>query len=185
MTYYGGKELAEAFRTVRKNTVQIAEEIPENKFDFKPAPDARSVAQTLAHVALAPQFYHYVHSRKITDMQTVNFQEVFGPLIADEAKPRTKAELVELLKSDGEKFASFLEGLSEADLSERVNMSPRAGGGSKSRFEMLLSPKEHEMHHRAQLMTIQRMIGQVPHLTRVMQERMAQQQQQAQPAGQR
>jgi uncharacterized damage-inducible protein DinB len=183
MTYYGGKELAAAFRTVRKNTVQIAEEIPENKFDFKPAPDARSVAQTLAHVALAPQFYHYVHSRKITDMQTVNFQEVFGPLTADEAKPRTKAELVELLKSDGEKFASFLEGLSEADLSERVTMSPRAGGGSKSRFEMLLSPKEHEMHHRAQLMTIQRMIGQVPHLTRLMQERMAQQQ--APAAGQR
>jgi hypothetical protein len=41
------------------------------------------------------------------------------------------------------------------------------------------------MHHRAQLMTIQRMIGQVPHLTRQMQERMAQMQQQAQTAGQR
>src|SRR6476646_8382959 len=25
MTYYGGKELADAFRTVRKNTIQIAE----------------------------------------------------------------------------------------------------------------------------------------------------------------
>jgi uncharacterized damage-inducible protein DinB len=184
MTYYGGKELAAAFRTVRKNTVQIAEEIPENKYDFKPAPEARSVAQTLAHVALAPQFYHYVHSRKITDMGTVNFQEVFGPLIAEEAKPRTKTELVEMLKSDGEKFAAFLEGLSETDLSERVNLHAAAGGGSKTRFEMLLSPKEHEMHHRAQLMTIQRMIGQVPHLTRQMQERMAQQQQ-TQAAGQR
>ena len=30
------------------------------------------------------------------------------------------------------------------------------------------------MHHRGQLMTMQRMIGQVPHLTRQMQERMAQ-----------
>ena len=44
---------------------------------------------------------------------------------------------------------------------------------SKSRFEMLLSAKEHEMHHRAQLMQIQRMIGLVPHLTRQMQERFA------------
>jgi uncharacterized damage-inducible protein DinB len=179
MTYYGSKELAAAFRTVRTNTVQIAEEIPENKYDFKPAPEARSVAQTLAHLAIAPQFYHYVHSKKITDMQSVNFQEVFGPIMADEQKPRTKAELVELLTSEGEKFASFLEGLSESDLSERVTMPPQAGGGSKSRFELLLSPKEHEMHHRAQLMTIQRIIGQVPHLTRRMQERMAQMQQQA------
>src|SRR5262249_7069558 len=123
---------------------------------------------------------------KITDMATVNFQEVFAPIAAEEGKPRSKAEIVELLKSEGEKFASFLEGMSEADLSERVSMSAFAGGGSKSRLEMLLSPKEHEMHHRAQLMTTQRITGQVPHLPRQMQERMAQMQQaQAQPAGQR
>src|SRR5688572_29291427 len=32
MSYYGGKELAAAFRTVRNNTIQIAEEIPDNKY---------------------------------------------------------------------------------------------------------------------------------------------------------
>ena len=52
-------------------------------------------------------------------------------------------------------------------------MPPGATPATKSRFEMLLGVKEHEMHHRAQLMTLQRMIGQVPHLTRQMQERMA------------
>jgi uncharacterized damage-inducible protein DinB len=52
-------------------------------------------------------------------------------------------------------------------------MPPGAEPAVKTRFEMLLGVKEHEMHHRAQLMTIQRMIGQVPHLTRQMQERMA------------
>ena len=29
MQHYGGKELARSFRTVRGNTIQIAEEIPE------------------------------------------------------------------------------------------------------------------------------------------------------------
>ena len=43
MTYYGGKELAEAFRTVRNNTIQIAEDIPESQYNFKPAPDTSSV----------------------------------------------------------------------------------------------------------------------------------------------
>jgi uncharacterized damage-inducible protein DinB len=38
---------------------------------------------------------------------------------------------------------------------------------------MIMSLKEHEMHHRAQLMLIERMIGIVPHLTRQMQERFA------------
>jgi uncharacterized damage-inducible protein DinB len=44
---------------------------------------------------------------------------------------------------------------------------------SKTRFEMLLGPKEHEMHHRGQLMLVQRILGKVPHLTRQMQERVA------------
>ena len=36
-----------------------------------------------------------------------------------------------------------------------------------------MSVKEHEMHHRGQLMLIERMLGITPHLTRDMQERMA------------
>jgi uncharacterized damage-inducible protein DinB len=43
---------------------------------------------------------------------------------------------------------------------------------------MLLSPKEHEMHHRAQLMVVERMLGIVPHLTREQQARMAAMEQQ-------
>jgi len=31
---------------------------------------------------------------------------------------------------------------------------------------MLIGTKEHEMHHRAQLMVIERLLGIVPHLTR-------------------
>ena len=58
-------------------------------------------------------------------------------------------------------------------------MPPGAEPATKSRFEMLLGPKEHEMHHRGQLTVLQRMIGVVPHLTRQMQERMARMQAQA------
>ena len=32
---------------------------------------------------------------------------------------------------------------------------------------MILGVKEHEMHHRGQLMVMERMVGVVPHLTRV------------------
>jgi uncharacterized damage-inducible protein DinB len=38
---------------------------------------------------------------------------------------------------------------------------------------MLLSVKEHEMHHRAKLMVMQRLLGMVPHLTRRRMERQA------------
>ncbi len=174
MTYYGARELAAAFRTVRNNTIKIAEEIPENKYDFRAAPDTRSIGQTLVHIALGSGFQHYVHSNKVADLKSVNFPELFQKVMAEESKPRTKAETVSLLKTEGDKFATFLEGLPDSFLAEAVAMPPGAEPATKSRFEMLLSPKEHEMHHRGQLMTLQRMIGLVPHLTRQMQERMAQ-----------
>ena len=46
----GAKELAQSFRTVRKNTIQVAEDIPEAQYSFVPADGTRTVAQTLVHV---------------------------------------------------------------------------------------------------------------------------------------
>src|SRR2546430_1246587 len=167
MTFYGAKEMAASFRTVRKNTIQIADDIPEGKYEFRAAPDTRTVARTLVHIALTPRSAVYIHKNGIDDLRKVNFQQVFQPIMAEEARPRTKAEIVQLLKSEGEEFAAFLDGLSDAFLAERV-YSPFGANPSapehRTRFEMLLSPKEHEMHHRAQLMVIERMIGVEPHL---------------------
>jgi uncharacterized damage-inducible protein DinB len=173
MNYYGGKELADAFRTVRRNTIQIAEEIPEDKYDFRAAPETRTIAQTLAHLAIAPQFQLHVHTNKVTDMGTFNFGELFEKFGAAENQPRTKAELIAYLKEEGDKFASFLETVDDAFLAERVSLPPGAQPPNKTRFEMILGSKEHEMHHRGQLMLVERILGQVPHLTRQMQERMA------------
>ena len=173
MNYYGGKELADAFRTVRKNTIQIAEDIPEDKYEFRAAPDTRSVAQTLAHIAVSPQFQLKVHNTRVTDMGTLNFAELFQNFAAEENKPRSKAELLALLESEGNAFASYLEGVDESFLAEAVKLPPGAQPPSRTRLEMFLSAKEHEMHHRGQLMLMERMLGIVPHLTRQMQERMA------------
>jgi uncharacterized damage-inducible protein DinB len=180
MTYYGSKDLARSFRTVRKNTLAIAEEIPEDKYDFRPAPGTRSVAQTLVHIAVTPGIQLHIQGNKVTDLKTVNFPELMQKAGAEEARPRTKAEIIAMLKAGADTFASYLEGLSDAFLAEQVMYPPGMEPATKTRFEMLMAPKEHEMHHRGQLMTFQRMIGIVPHLTRHMQERMAQMQAAAQ-----
>jgi uncharacterized damage-inducible protein DinB len=176
MMFYGGRQLASSFRTVRANTIQIAEDIPDHKYEFKAAPDSRSIAQILVHIAFGPSFQGHVHRNKVTDLKTVNFPELALKLGAQEAKPRTKAEIIGLLKEEGEAFATYLEDLDDSFLAEHVAMPPGAQPPGKSRFEMLLSPKEHEMHHRGQLMLVQRMIGITPHLTRQMQQRQAAQQ---------
>ena len=80
----------------------------------------------------------------------MNFPELHQKIVAEEAKPRTKAEIIALLKAEGDKFAAFLESLFDSFLAEVVLAPPGAQPASKSRFDMLLSPKEHEMHHRGQ-----------------------------------
>ncbi len=174
MTYYGSKDLAASFRKVRGNTTQIAEEIPEDKYSFKASPETRTIGQTLVHIALGPGFQSHIHGTRISDLKEVNFSELHQKIVAEEAKPRTKAEIIALLKAEGDTFASYLESLSDSFLAEEVAMPPGAQPATRTRFDMLLSPKEHEMHHRGQLMLLQRMVGLVPHLTRQMQERMAQ-----------
>lgn len=179
MTYYGGKEMAAAFRTVRNNTIKIAEEIPESKYGFRVTPDTRTVQETLAHIAISSGFQERIQKSKVTDLKTVNFMELSQRFAAEEKLSRTKAETIAFLKSEGDRFAAFLESLTEPFLAERVAMPPGADPATKSRFEMLLSPKEHEMHHRGQLMAMQRAVGLVPHLTRQFQERIAAQAAQA------
>jgi len=182
VTYYGAGDLAASFRQVRSNTIQIAEEIPEDKYSFRAAPDTRSAGQTLVHIALAPGLQLHLHRNRIGDLQSVNFAELVAPRAAEETRPRTKAEIVVLLESERDVFASYLEGLTEAFLAEAVKMPPGAQPATKTRFEMLMSVKEHEMHHRGQLMVLQRMMGLTPHLTRQMQERMARRAAEAQAA---
>jgi len=171
MNCYGGKDLARAYRTVRENTIKVAEDIPESKLDFTPAPGVKTVRQMLTHIALSDSFSS-VHKEKRTSFEGVNFPAFVAQMQAEEAKPRTKAELIALLRERGEETATWLETLSDDFLAEPFT---QAGGNraSKSRFEMIMGMKEHEMHHRGQLMLVERMLGITPHLTRAMQERFA------------
>jgi uncharacterized damage-inducible protein DinB len=173
MTSYGGKELAHGFRTVRKNTIQVAEDIPESQYDHVPAPDCRSVGRMLTHVAISTRVWDEIHRKqRLTTLVGVNFLGMLDQFAAEEAKPRSKAEIIGLLRTEGEQFATWLDTLTPEFLAEMVTEGD--GKTNKSRLDRLLSAKEHEMHHRAQLMLIERQLGIVPHLTRQFQERLAQ-----------
>ena len=98
MTYYGAKELARSFRTVRNNTIKIAEEIPEEKYSFRPAEGCRSIAETLVHIAVmsrVPEQIHVVEHR--STLVGFDFFELMGKLQAEVKVARTKAQVLELL----------------------------------------------------------------------------------------
>jgi len=174
MNCYSAKDLADSFRTVRKNTVVIAQDLPKEKYAFRAAPDTRSVGELLAHLALGPNFQYQVHAvERRTTLVGFDFPSLMKRFVAEEKEPRSKEQILDMLRSSGEKWAEWVEGLTDDFLGEQVQMPQGATPPSKSRFEMILSVKEHEMHHRGQLMLIERLVGIVPHMTREMQSRLA------------
>ena len=167
---YGPNELANAFSTVRGNTILVAQDIPEDKYDFRAVPGARSVSELLRHIAYAPMVQEDMHrNKRVTTLKGYDFGAIVGKTSALEAPAKSKAEIIALLKSEGEKFAAWLRSLSPEFLAE--TFTDPMGANPKTRLENLMGVKEHEMHHRGQLMLMERMLGVVPHLTRQREER--------------
>jgi uncharacterized damage-inducible protein DinB len=163
MNFYGGHNMAESWRTVRGNTIQIAEDIPADKYGFRSSPETMSVAEMLSHMATGTYWALQANFvDKKNDITAETFGGYMGASRALAATLTNKEAIVNALKLHGEDVAKALDGASDSLLAEVVTMP----GGSKTRFEILLGLKEHEMHHRGQLMQIERQLGIVPHLTR-------------------
>jgi uncharacterized damage-inducible protein DinB len=167
MTHYGAQEIAASFRIVRNNTLKIAEDIPEDKYSFRPAEGTRTVAQTLIHISNAHKFAFALNRDEVrSTMVGFDFMAFIGPLAASEQEPMTKAQIVARLTAAGEEYESWVKTLPDDFLAQSISTPPGGTPPSRTRFELLLAVKEHEMHHRGQLMLIERLIGITPHLTR-------------------
>jgi uncharacterized damage-inducible protein DinB len=160
MLLYGIRQLADSMRAVRQNTILIAEDIPEAKYEYRPTPESRSVAETLVHIGWLFSSDHLMHEEEHLDsLERFDFGALLKKSETEEKRQRSKAEIVDLLRMEGDRQARWVEQLSDGFVAEQIRLP---GGISVSRFEMLLGTKEHEMHHRAQLTVIERLIGVVP-----------------------
>ena len=89
MNYYGGKELAAAFRTVRRTRFRSRRTFPKSKYDFKPSPEIAVIGQTLVHIAVG----HDVSDdsqRADSDLRRSTSRSCMKKFGAEEAKPRTR-----------------------------------------------------------------------------------------------
>src|ERR1044072_2117210 len=117
---YNGKDLARSFRTVRANTIQIAEEIPEDKYNFRPAEGTRTVAETLAHLATTTQWPQDLHGPRHSAVNFDLFMSGMQKSMAAAAALTSKAAIVEALRREGQALEKFLEEFPDEALAERV-----------------------------------------------------------------
>src|SRR6516165_1472225 len=98
---YDARDLARPFRTVRNNTIQIAEEIPEDKYGFRPAEGTRTVAETLAHLATSTAWPQHFHGKGLTQIDLDLFMSFHQKALAEAAKLTSKAKLLDALRKNG------------------------------------------------------------------------------------
>jgi uncharacterized damage-inducible protein DinB len=158
-------------RTVRRNTLVIAEDIPEASYPYQPTAESRSVSELLLHIGAVWQITYQIQEiERRASIADFDFRSFLQKPTINEQRSASKNEIISFLRSEGERLSKWVEELREPFLTESVQMPPNSHPATKSRFEMILGAKEHEMHHRAQLMVVQRLLGIVPDLSRNRQE---------------
>ena len=121
---------------VQKKLLDIAKDFPEDKFDYKPHPDARSFIE---------EIWHVTSSAEAVAIQQRGEQLDFNKIFSYDGRPRDRAGLVAALEKANQESAESLE----------KNFDPRIFGWI-----------EHSGEHYGKLVTFYRVNGLVPPATR-------------------
>jgi uncharacterized damage-inducible protein DinB len=140
----------ESWNSVGKKLIAMAEDFPEDKYDYKPTPAQRSFAEQLLHASGANYFFTNLAKGE--------------PLPAEEDPPRskykTKADVVAFVKKSFEDGAAVIKSKGDAGMQGTLvdpfeNQKVRV-------FEMAYGLLEHSGEHYGQLVGYYRSAGMVP-----------------------
>ena len=159
-------DLLGAWNREAKKLIDMAEDFPEDKYNYKPAPEVRSFAEQLAHVAEAN-----VRFASLARGQAPGGGE------HHDAAPKSKAEIVAMLKKSFEDAAAAIQSAGEAGLAQPIKLPTRTITG----YGLWTAATINAAEHYGNLVVYYRLNGLVPPTTRAAQERQRQQQQQQQP----
>lgn len=143
-------ELLATWNYVGRKLVAMAEDFPESKYEFKPAPQSRTFAAQLLHVAGTN--YAYVNALSGKKM---------GPDDNDPSRSvyKTKADVVAVLKKSFDDGAALIR--EHANQLNRIITDPDSGRPS-SELASWLNDCEHSGEHYGQLVVYYRVNGLVP-----------------------
>jgi uncharacterized damage-inducible protein DinB len=127
-------------------SIELAESMPEEAYDFKPTEDQRSFKEQLLHM--------------VSNISWLSSSHLGGEKVAYDLKSTeySKEEIIKILKTGYEQSAKAIDGLSIENLEETVDFF--AGPMSKRQILTLLN--DHSTHHRGQLIVYLRLKGVKP-----------------------
>jgi len=145
--------LARLWTEVGGKVIDMAEDFPEEKYDFKPTPEVRSFAEQMLHVAGGNYLFMDLAQGKRPGAEDLSRE-----------KYKTKAEIVAVLKKSVEEGAAFIRQQGDAGLAKAVkfpwSQTPTNGTG------LWGEAINHIGEHYGQLVVYYRVNGMVPPASR-------------------
>jgi uncharacterized damage-inducible protein DinB len=144
-------EVLEQWNEIGRKLVAIAEDLPEDKYDYKPNPDSRTFQAVLLHVSASMYYFTDPAQNK-------------KPRYADDPKPadlkiNSKTDLVAFVKQCVKDGADVIKAKGDKGMNEAVN----AGGPRLNRVsDLAYGLVEHSGEHYGNLVVYYRNNGLVP-----------------------
>ena len=155
------EDALEALTFSRQGTIAEARNIPDDRWDFRPHPDAYSVADLVRHITEATAMLTREASDPEGDFKRRPPREHLDAHDCRVGDGRSPAELKAALEASHEENVRRIR----AGESHMTSGIRRFDGGTWNRLTYLFHAASHEDYHRGQLATYARSMGLVPALT--------------------
>lgn len=157
------EEALEAWEDVRRGVIQEAEAIPDDRYDFRPHEEARSVRDLLRHILESAEMMVGELTRDDGDFPRQSFPEHLREHATALPSDPAPAELRDLLRGRFGDGAARFRAVGELEMLQYIR---RFDGRRGTRLAWMNHGIAHEMYHRGQLALYARVMGLVPALTR-------------------
>jgi len=143
--------LLEQWNDIGKKLIAIAEDLPEDKYDYKPNPDSRTFRAVLLHVSASMYYF--------TDLAQNKKARYADDPKPEDLKINNKADLAAFVKQCVKDGADLIKAKGDKWLNESVN----AGGPRLTRIgDLAYGLIEHSGEHYGNLVVYYRVNGLVP-----------------------
>jgi len=157
--YYGSAdefraEFVGLWKTMKAYTLEVAEAMPADKYDFRPDDSVRTFAQQLKHLSYANMFFVKVFFMG----EQVEFDQTI------EQVGMSKEEVIAFMNESFDLVLEKAENINDEMLNEQVEifLVPVDPKPMLSRRQMFVFMRDHVTHHRGQAIVYLRVNGIVP-----------------------
>jgi uncharacterized damage-inducible protein DinB len=140
-----GKEFLPFWEAAKKQSMEMAALIPEDKYSFVPAKGGRSIEKMLLHIAYA----HHFMKKSFVDGERMAYNTY------ENRTGLSKAEVMKLMEEAFDNISEALINITEEELKQEVN----AFGNKLTKEQMFYYFRDHGTSHVGKLKMAARMLG--------------------------